>query len=270
MFPHFIALFPLLSLLPSAAAHGYCTKVTIDGTSYAGNAPNAKAADSPIRQISDISPVKGANNPSMNCGLNAQLATMVVPANPGSVMDFYWGDLGGGNVSFFFRFPTCLCSFKAAPFTNFLFFSDEPFFGGFLWSQWPHNTGPLMTYMAACDTSTCDKFNGSTAKWFKIDQIGKKSDGSTWYQADVCPYHCFFFCPGPHNLSTHSEPSTDFCDASDTSSSRRLPSPERDHRAPTSSVAWRSRVLPILHANPCRRLENRHTQPNRPLSRRIQ
>jgi len=42
-----------------------------------------------------------------------------------------------------------------------------------------------MTYMALCDTSTCDKFNGSTAKWFKIDEIGKKSDGSTWYQQDV-------------------------------------------------------------------------------------
>lgn len=42
----------------------------------------------------------------------------------------------------------------------------------------------MMTYMALCDTSTCDKFNGTTAKWFKIDQIGKK-DGSTWYQQDV-------------------------------------------------------------------------------------
>jgi hypothetical protein len=31
-----------------------------------------------------------------------------------------------------------------------------------------------MTYMATCDSSTCDKFNDSTAKWFKIDQIGKK------------------------------------------------------------------------------------------------
>jgi hypothetical protein len=40
-----------------------------------------------------------------------------------------------------------------------------------------------MTYMAACDTTTCDKFNGSTAKWFKIDQLGQKSGGSTWYQA---------------------------------------------------------------------------------------
>jgi len=42
----------------------------------------------------------------------------------------------------------------------------------------------MMTYMAKCDTSTCDKFNGSTAKWFKIEQIGKK-DGSTWYQQDI-------------------------------------------------------------------------------------
>jgi hypothetical protein len=53
------------------------------------------------------------------------------------------------------------------------------------YSQWPHVTGPLITYMASCDTTTCDKFNGSTAKWFKIDQIGKKSDGDTWYQQDV-------------------------------------------------------------------------------------
>ena len=102
MLPCFIfALSPLLSLLPSAAAHGYVTKVVIDGTSYSGNVPAAQPSDSPIRQISDISPVKGADNPSMNCGLNAQLATMVVPANPGSVVEFYWGDPGGELVSFF-------------------------------------------------------------------------------------------------------------------------------------------------------------------------
>ncbi|KAI9448963.1 glycosyl hydrolase family 61-domain-containing protein [Russula earlei] len=138
---------PILSLIPSVTAHGFVTQVIIDGTTYTGNVPNAQPSDSPIRQISDISPVKGANNPSLNCGLNAQLATMVVPANPGSVVEFYWGNPGQQN--------------------------------------WPHNTGPLMTYMAACDTSTCDKFNGSTAKWFKIDQIGKKPDGTTWYQQDV-------------------------------------------------------------------------------------
>jgi hypothetical protein len=101
MLPHFIfLLLPLLSLLPSVAAHGYVTKVIIDGKTYSGNEPNGKASDSPIRQISDISHVKGSNNPSLNCGLNAKLATMVVPANPGSVMEFYWGNPGGGNVGF--------------------------------------------------------------------------------------------------------------------------------------------------------------------------
>ena len=29
-----------------------------------------------------------------------QLATMVVPANPGSVIEFYWGNPGGENVRF--------------------------------------------------------------------------------------------------------------------------------------------------------------------------
>ena len=42
-----------------------------------------------------------------------------------------------------------------------------------------------MTYMASCSPSTCDQFNASNAKWFKIDQIGKESDGKTWYQKDV-------------------------------------------------------------------------------------
>ena len=95
----FLALVPVLSLLPSVSAHGFVTKVVIDGTTYTGNVPAAQPSDSPIRQISDISPVKGADNPSLNCGLNAQLATMVVPANPGSDMVFYWGDPGNENVS---------------------------------------------------------------------------------------------------------------------------------------------------------------------------
>ena len=108
MLPLFIFIFaPLLSLLPSISAHGYVSKVVIDGSTYNGNNPNAynynptaKPSDSPIRLVSDIGPVKGSNNPSLNCGLNAQLATMVVPANPGSVMQFFWINPGGGNVCF--------------------------------------------------------------------------------------------------------------------------------------------------------------------------
>ena len=99
-----LALFPILAILPSVAAHGYVKKVVIDGTSYTGPLPADAAgassnAPSPIRQIGDIGPVKGATNPDINCGLSAQLASLVVPANPGSNFTFYWGNPSGGNVS---------------------------------------------------------------------------------------------------------------------------------------------------------------------------
>jgi hypothetical protein len=101
------ALSPLLSLLPSITIHSHLTQVSIDGTSYPGNVHTvAQPFDSPICQISNISPVKGADNPSLNCGLNTEPATMIVPANPGLVMEFYWGNLVGANVSIFW-FPTC-------------------------------------------------------------------------------------------------------------------------------------------------------------------
>jgi hypothetical protein len=171
-----LALLPILALLPSVAAHGYVKKVVIDGTTYTGPLPADSAGEannspSPIRQIADIGPVKGATNPDINCGLSAQLASLVVPANPGSSLAFYWGNPSGGNVS---RTSHLTRAFFAHISYPFILRCDK----------WPHEVGPLMTYMASCDTTTCDKFNGSTAKWFKIDQIGQKS-GGTWYQQDV-------------------------------------------------------------------------------------
>lgn len=41
-----------------------------------------------------------------------------------------------------------------------------------------------MTYMAKCD-GTCDKYNSTDAQWFKVDELGMKPDGSTWYQQDI-------------------------------------------------------------------------------------
>lgn len=54
--------------------------------------------------------------------------------------------------------------------------------------QWIHNTGPMMTYMAACEGTTCDKFDASKAQWFKIDEAGQKPGGSGWFQADLSKY----------------------------------------------------------------------------------
>ncbi|EMD35749.1 glycoside hydrolase family 61 protein [Gelatoporia subvermispora B] len=136
-----------LSALPRVRAHGYVGAVGIDGTIYQGNVPNNPTGPSPIRLISTIDPVKGADNPNLSCGQNAQNAALVVPANPASAVTFAWSGGPGFN--------------------------------------WPHNTGPLMTYMAECEGTTCDKYNATNAKWFKIDEVGKKSDGTTWVQQDI-------------------------------------------------------------------------------------
>ncbi|OJT10798.1 Endoglucanase-7 [Trametes pubescens] len=147
MHPFPVLLASLFAVLPHVAAHGYLKSVAIDGKTYMGNVPNQAAADSPIRQINDVDPVKGASNPNLSCGQSAQNAALVVPANPGSTVAFAWASGNGGN--------------------------------------WPHNTGPMLTYMASCGSTTCDKFDASGAQWFKVDQAGKKSDGSTWVQQDI-------------------------------------------------------------------------------------
>ncbi|KAI0033877.1 glycoside hydrolase, partial [Vararia minispora EC-137] len=140
-----------LSTVPRAFAHGYLGKVTIDGTDYTGPAPqaNPNAADSTsaIRQVADISPVKGASNNDLRCGLAAAAAaSKEAGAKAGSVVEFWW--TGGGG------------------------------------QEWPHNTGPLMTYMAACaGTSDCTTFDPSNAAWFKIDEIGQYPNRSGWWQA---------------------------------------------------------------------------------------
>ncbi|KAJ3791235.1 glycosyl hydrolase family 61-domain-containing protein [Lentinula aff. detonsa] len=145
-----------LLALPSVAAHGYLAYLGIvDGqsyTNYTGNVPNADPSPSVIRQVSDISPVKGASNPDLNCGLNAQFAQKVASANPGDLLVFDWR--GGDNTN------------------------------------WPHNTGPMLTYMTSCGSSDCTQYNSSSSKWFKIAEIGivtnATSDGSpVWAQQSV-------------------------------------------------------------------------------------
>ena len=82
--------FLLTAVAASVDAHGFLYTVTIDGKRYVGNVPGGSANPSVIRQVSDISPVKGASNPDLNCGLSAQLASLVADANPGSAMAFNW------------------------------------------------------------------------------------------------------------------------------------------------------------------------------------
>ncbi|KAF8132809.1 glycoside hydrolase family 61 protein [Boletus edulis] len=133
------------------SAHGYIGQVSIDGKVYNGNKPVlAGGATTPsiIRQITDIDPVKGASNPSLSCGLNATMAASVATANPGSQILVYW--VGGETGS----------------------------------SHWPHEAGPIMHYMAKCDSS-CSSYDSTNAEWFKISELGVQSDNSTWYMANI-------------------------------------------------------------------------------------
>ena len=54
--------------------------------------------------------------------------------------------------------------------------------------KWPHNTGPMLTYLANCGSSPCSQFDITNSRWFKIAQIGRKSPGSAWAQADLSAF----------------------------------------------------------------------------------
>ena len=49
-----------------------------------------------------------------------------------------------------------------------------------------------MFYLANCGSTTCDQFDSTTAKWFKIGQIGLESDEVTWYQQNLSMFQCIF------------------------------------------------------------------------------
>ncbi|KAL0957318.1 hypothetical protein HGRIS_001126 [Hohenbuehelia grisea] len=136
----------LLVALPHVYAHGFVARVIIDGKSYEGNHPSGHTNPSPIRKISTQDPNYGANNPALNCGPDAEAGSLVADARPGSKIQFIWTDAAGGN--------------------------------------WPHNTGPIITYLGLCGSITADKCDSTTVKWYKIHQHGKKPNGH-WVQEDL-------------------------------------------------------------------------------------
>jgi len=141
----FSSLFFIGTLVASAAAHGYVDKITIAGKEYAGPEPGNGGPDSAIRQVRENSPVKGTDNVALNCGLSAKRAKLSADAMPGDEIQISWPS-GGGQT-------------------------------------WPHNTGPMMTYLAECD-GPCEDFDAKNAQWFKIDQAGKNDNGK-WVQEDL-------------------------------------------------------------------------------------
>ncbi|KAH8827666.1 glycoside hydrolase family 61 protein [Flagelloscypha sp. PMI_526] len=129
-------------------AHGIMTKLVIDGKTFAGPAPaenDQKSADSIIRRVADTEPVTSVDDAILNCGRDATKAALVADVQPGSSIQAFWGSSEGGN--------------------------------------WPHEDGPMMTYLAKCD-GDCAQFDPSSAKFFKITEAGKDNTGR-WTQADL-------------------------------------------------------------------------------------
>jgi hypothetical protein len=116
--PHFICRRPWLHCLCHNGSHG---SIERDGC------PQTRCCIGPVKGTDTITP------PFLNCGMNAQLATMVVPANSNLVlvMEFYWRNLVRENMSL---------SRSLSLLT--LFFT-------FLFPVVATITGPLMTRMGA-------------------------------------------------------------------------------------------------------------------------
>ncbi|KAB5594181.1 Glycoside hydrolase family 61 protein [Ceratobasidium theobromae] len=140
----FSSLVSVFALAAVANAHGYVDKIIVDGKTYNGPIPGETNPKSPIRRISTINPYKDPKGSGITCGEGSQLAAVVAPATAGSKLDLTW---------------------VAHP--N---------------QKWPHEMGPLITYMAKVPAGqTADKFDASKGDFFKIAQEGQDGDG--WFVA---------------------------------------------------------------------------------------
>lgn len=162
--------FVLFVFFPLAKAHGILSSVIIDGKTYQGPiAGGDSIPDSPIRQVSDASPVKGANNIAITCGPDAKPASFVAPANPGSTIDALW------QTNDRQHWPH-----NTGPFFPLLRGKPPSLIGTYIPS------GPMEVYLASCGPVSCDEFDASNAQWFKITQVGKRDGG--WVQQDQCMF----------------------------------------------------------------------------------
>jgi len=70
----------------------------------------------------------------------------------------------------------------------------------FQWSEWPHPTGPMLTYVASCgaDCSIVDK---SSLEWVKIDEAGIDYETQEWAAAKMVADGNVWTTHVPENLA---------------------------------------------------------------------
>lgn len=140
----------LAGALPSVFAHGFVDKIIVKGgKTYTGPEPGSGPGNSIIRLIDNTEPNHINDGKNLACGKGAATrgAKLTGNANPGDTLSFNW-NAGDG-------------------------------------TPWPHDSGPLITYMAKCD-GDCSSFDATQGKYFKIDEVGKtKVPGNDWYQNTI-------------------------------------------------------------------------------------
>lgn len=140
------------SAIPSVLGHGFVDKIIVKGSTsktYAGPEPGSGPGNSIIRLVDNTEPNHIDDGKNLACGKGAATrgAKLTGNANPGDTLSFNW-NAGDG-------------------------------------TPWPHDSGPLITYMAKCD-GDCSSFDATQGKYFKIDEIGKtKTPGNEWYQDTI-------------------------------------------------------------------------------------
>lgn len=155
--------------------HGYVDLVTIGGKQFPGSVPvdqlngKAPAKDGVIRVIQTKSPVKNvtATHPEITCGWDPVAVHGIAVGNAGDMMQFEWANAAASN--------------------GFVRPSDSSFFVQHLIhsSQWIHNVGPILTYMAKCEPDCATFKANAKTNWFKIDQQSFDASTGTWVQQKI-------------------------------------------------------------------------------------
>ncbi|KAG9091190.1 hypothetical protein FRC07_011897 [Ceratobasidium sp. 392] len=143
----FSSVFSILALVATGAnAHGFVDSITCNGKTWKGNLPwNRNAIKSPIRSISTTSPYKDPKGVFQTCGQNAKPGAAVAPIDAGSDLIIDWKG------------------------------TDK--------SEWPHEFGALITYMAKVPAGqSATAVDPKNFEFFKIKQTGQEAgQKSGWF-----------------------------------------------------------------------------------------
>ncbi|OCH87433.1 cellulose-growth-specific protein [Obba rivulosa] len=120
--------------LPRALAHGGVLAYLNAGNWYQGWAPY----DTPVGQTSiqrpwsSYNPITDATDPTLSCNDDGTSSALQLSTSVAA----------GTAITAYWNTP------------------------------WPHNIGPMLTYLAQCPGTTCTGVNSDSLQWFKIDEVG--------------------------------------------------------------------------------------------------